>query len=67
MSRAERRITDASSGIAAAARLLIGMVRGAERDEQGRSTHAELELEVDLTGGGKETWVITIERTASSH
>jgi hypothetical protein len=67
MSRSEQRITDASSGIAAAARVLIGMVRGAEHDEGGRSTGAELSLEIDLTGGGKETWTITIERTASSH
>lgn len=67
MRPAERRITDASSGIAAAARVLIGMVRGAERDEGGRSMHAEISLEIDLTAGGKETWTITIERTASSH
>ncbi len=67
MSRAERRIKASGDDIIAAARMLIGMVRLSERDEGGRSTHAELSLEVDLTGGGKETWTITIERTASSH
>jgi hypothetical protein len=53
--------------VAAAARFLIGMVRVTERDEGGRSTHAKLTVEVELTAGGVETWEITIERTASSH
>ncbi|TMQ14147.1 MAG: hypothetical protein E6J90_27320 [Deltaproteobacteria bacterium] len=51
----------------AAARVLIGMVRASEASEAARSTGAELELEVELTAGGTETWKITIERTASSH
>ena len=55
--------------IIAAACFLIDTVRGAERSEGGRSTHGELKLEltVDLPGGGVETWVIRIKRTASSH
>ena len=59
MSRDER--------VAEAARLLISVVRDVERDEGDRSTHAEFDFEIDLTAGGKETWTITIERTASSH
>jgi hypothetical protein len=51
----------------AAARLLIGVVRDVERDAGDRSTHTWFEFEIDLTAGGKETWTITIERTASSH
>lgn len=50
-----------------AARTLIGLVMAVERDEQGRSNNAELSLEIELTGGGVETWKITIERTASCH
>lgn len=50
-----------------AARVLIGLTRGVERREGQRSSHAELSLEVELTGGGTETWTIRIERTASSH
>jgi hypothetical protein len=42
-------------------------VRDVERDAGDRSTHAEFDVEIDLTAGGKETWTITIERTASSH
>jgi hypothetical protein len=53
--------------IAEAARLLISVVRDVERAEGDRSTHAEFDCEIDLTAGGKETWTITIERTASSH
>jgi hypothetical protein len=53
--------------IARAARVLISVVRGAERSKGARSTSGELELSIDLTGGGQETWLITIERTASSH
>jgi hypothetical protein len=53
--------------IARAARVLISVVRGSERLEGARSTHGELELSIDLTGGGQETWLITIERVASSH
>jgi hypothetical protein len=51
----------------AAARLLIGVVRDVERDAGDRSTHAEFDVEIGLTAGGKETWTITIERTTSSH
>lgn len=39
----------------------------AEASERARSEGAELEVRVELTGGGVETWTITIERTASSH
>jgi hypothetical protein len=53
--------------VIAAARVLIGMVRSTEQIERGRSSAAELSLEIELTGGGVETWKITIERTASSH
>lgn len=53
--------------IIAAACFLIDTVRGVERAEGGRSMHGELEFTVDLPGGGVETWVIRIERTASSH
>jgi hypothetical protein len=42
-------------------------VRSAESSEGGRSFKSELSLDVDLRGGGKETWLITIERTASTH
>jgi len=63
----EQEIKERSDDIQKAARLLIGMVRASERSEQGRSTKAELGVEVELTGGGMETWTITIERTASSH
>lgn len=61
------KIKSNSDAITNAARVLIGTTRMAERSEHGRSTKAELELEVELTGGGVETWTITIERTASSH
>lgn len=50
-----------------AARALISLVRLFERDEGRRSHRATLSLEIELTGGGVETWEITIERTASSH
>ena len=50
-----------------AATCLIGMARMAERSEKRRTISAVLSLEVSLTGGGTETWEITIERTASSH
>ena len=63
----ERHIKDRGEVITAAAHVLIGMVRGAERSEGGPSTHGELELTVELVDGGVETWVIRIERTASSH
>jgi hypothetical protein len=58
---------DRGEDIARAARVLISVVRGSERLEGARSTGGELELSIDLTGGGQETWLITIERTASSH
>lgn len=67
MSKTEQRLKDGGGYIVAAARVLISMVRGAERDEGGRSTRGNLELQIELTGGGVETWKITIERTASSH
>lgn len=63
----EAKIHARSDSIMAAAGVLVGMVRGAERSEEARSTQAELSLEVELTGGDVETWKITIERTASSH
>jgi hypothetical protein len=50
-----------------AARTLIGMVRVTEGIEHRRSQKAEFELQVELTAGGTETWIITVERTASSH
>jgi len=51
-----------------AARILIAFVMSAEASEGGRrSVKSELSLDVDLRGGGKETWLITIERTASTH
>jgi hypothetical protein len=65
--KTERYIKGRGEVITAAAYVLIGMVRVAERSEGGRSTHGELEPTVELTGGGVETWVIRIERTASSH
>ena len=67
MSASEAKIRASSDDITHAARVLIGMVRVTERHERGRSSGAELSLEVELTGGGRETWKITIERTASSH
>ena len=65
--KTEQQIKARSEIIIAAACFLIDTVRGAERSEGGRSTHGEMELTVDLPGGGVETWVIRIERTASSH
>lgn len=53
--------------IEASARTLIGIVRRTERAEGNRAVSAELSLEVSLTGGGVETWAISVERTASSH
>jgi hypothetical protein len=43
------------------------VVKASEREEKRRMEKATLSLEVSLTGGGTETWEITIERTASSH
>jgi hypothetical protein len=65
--RSEVLIRSRGDAISNAARVLIGIVRSTERIERGRSSVAELSLEVELTGGGVETWKITIERTASSH
>jgi hypothetical protein len=65
--QAEQQAVDQGELMAAAARVLISLVRGAERSEGGRSTHGELELNVELAAGGVETWTIRIERTASSH
>jgi hypothetical protein len=67
MRDSETRIKASSDALTNAARVLIGVVRSTERIERGRSSAAELSLEVELTGGGVETWKITIERTASSH
>lgn len=67
MTNTRQKIVDRQTYIMAAARALIGMVRGAEASERARSEGAELEVRVELTGGGVETWTITIERTASSH
>jgi hypothetical protein len=47
--------------------VLIGVVRSTEQIERGRSSAAELSIDIELTGGGTESWKITIERTASSH
>lgn len=55
------------SEIEHAAHTLIGLVRLVERDEKQRASKSTLSLEIELTGGGIETWEITIERTASSH
>jgi hypothetical protein len=63
----ERNIKAMSDNVLAAARVLIGVVRISEASEGVRSNGAELSLDVQLTGGGTETWKITIERTASSH
>jgi hypothetical protein len=67
MRSSENKIKESGDLITSAARVLIGMVRSTETIEHGRSSGATLSLEVDLTGGGRETWKITIERTASSH
>jgi hypothetical protein len=53
--------------IVIAASALIGAVRAIEQDKKQRSSMAELTLEVELTGGGREIWTITIERTVSTH
>jgi hypothetical protein len=47
-----------------AARTLIGLVKRAEYAERRGAEKAELDLSVDLTNGGTETWTITIERKA---
>lgn len=67
MKRTEARIQASSDAITDAAYVMIGMVRGAEKSEAARSTSATLSLEVHLTGGGVETWEITVERVASTH
>ena len=56
-----------ASQVEAVARTLIGVVKASEREEKRRMEKATLSLEVSLTGGGTETWEITLERTASSH
>lgn len=63
----EAKIKASGDALLSAARVLIGVVRSTERSEEARSSGAELSLEIELTGGGVETWKITIERTASSH
>lgn len=67
MRRTEQKIKASGDDIIAAAHLLIGMVRMAETNEKARSNGASLEVEVELTDGGTETWTITIERRASTH
>jgi hypothetical protein len=47
-----------------AARILIGTVKSIERFEGEQSASAELELEIELAGGGFETWKISIERVS---
>jgi hypothetical protein len=47
-----------------AARILIGSVRSIEQFEGEKSVSAELELEIELAGGGFETWKISIERVS---
>jgi hypothetical protein len=65
--KTERHIKDRSEVITAAAYVLIDSVRDVEQSEGSRSAYGELELDVGLAKGGMETWVIRIERTASSH
>ena len=65
--QSEAKIRASGDALTNAARVLIGIVRVTERNESRRSSGAELSLDVELTGGGTETWKITIERTASSH
>ena len=67
MPSSEAKVQARSKAIIDAARTLIGTVRIVEGGEERRAHISELELEVELTGGGVETWKITIERTASSH
>jgi hypothetical protein len=67
MKRTEDQIKQHQAAIVDAARTLIGMVRVAEQSERGRAQKSELELNVEVTVGGNETWVITIERVRSSH
>lgn len=61
----EDKIRASGDAITSAGRTLIGLVMTAERAERSRVQVAELSLEIELTGGGVETWKITIERTAS--
>ncbi len=56
-----------AGAIEAAARELINLTRRVEHTERGRAEFAVLDLEITLTGGGVETWRITVERTASTH
>lgn len=67
MDRSEAKIKASSSSITEAARTLIGLLLAVEASEHRRTDGAKLSLEIELTGGGTETWDITIERTASSH
>jgi hypothetical protein len=67
MRQTEQRIKSSGNDIMAAAHLLVGMVRMAERDEGVRSNGADLELKIELTSGETETWTITIGRKAPSH
>jgi hypothetical protein len=62
-----QKIRDSGDDILAAAHLLVGMVRMAERDEGVRSNGADLELKIELTSGETETWTITIGRKTSNH
>jgi len=50
--------------LADAAHVLIGIVRKAEYSERSHLHAAELCLDIDLTGGGTEKWLIRVERVA---
>jgi hypothetical protein len=52
---------DHAEAIMRAAHLLIGTVRMTRDNENQRGSKAELEVRVDLTEGGSEHWIITIE------
>lgn len=58
---------DYAADLATALRMLIGIVRMAELDQQGRADRGQISVDVALTGGGVEKWTITIERSPSSH
>jgi hypothetical protein len=64
--KTEAKLRSHSEAIIQAASVLISAVRMSERSEGGRSSGAEMSIDVDLKGGGTETWKFTIHRTASS-
>jgi hypothetical protein len=65
--RSEANIQAQADAVIDAAHVLIGIVLSTEHIERGRTSAAELSLDIELESGGVETWKITIERTASSH